>query len=51
MRTEWVVGISWTAWLLLLCVLETGEGKSRYLVRIRFLVSGSLTRRLKIIYT
>ncbi|KAL2127552.1 hypothetical protein VTI74DRAFT_10558 [Chaetomium olivicolor] len=24
-RDQWVVGILWTAWLLLLCVLETGE--------------------------
>ncbi|KAK3290674.1 ferric reductase NAD binding domain-containing protein [Chaetomium fimeti] len=24
-RDQWVVGLVWTAWLLLLCVLETGE--------------------------
>ncbi|KAK3899556.1 Ferric/cupric reductase transmembrane component 2 [Staphylotrichum tortipilum] len=24
-RDQWIVGILWTAWLLLLCVLETGE--------------------------
>ncbi|KAK3305796.1 ferric reductase NAD binding domain-containing protein [Chaetomium strumarium] len=24
-RDQWVAGISWTAWLLLLCVLQTGE--------------------------
>lgn len=25
-REEWVLGLSWTAWLLLLCFLETGKG-------------------------
>lgn len=27
-RDEWVVGLSWTAWLLVLCVLGTGSGMS-----------------------
>ncbi len=27
---EWLVGLLWAAWLLLLCVLETGEGKLRW---------------------
>lgn len=27
-REEWILGFSWTAWLLLLCTLETGKGQS-----------------------
>lgn len=25
-RDEWVLGLAWTSWLLVLCVLETGQG-------------------------
>lgn len=27
-RDEWVLGLLWTSWLLVLCVLGTGEGES-----------------------
>lgn len=31
-RDEWLLGLGWTGWLLMLCVLGTGEGQFCFLI-------------------
>jgi hypothetical protein len=40
-RDEWLLGLVWTSWLLVLCVLGTGEGQS-YILIIHSLHDSSL---------